>query len=68
MADKVYKQIRVVGCSSESIEKAIALAVDKAAKTVHGLAWFQVVETRGAIKDGVPAEWQVTVDLGFRLD
>lgn len=68
MNDKVYKKVAVVGCAGESVEKAVALAVEKAAETIHGLAWFEVKEIRGAIKDGKAVEWQVTLDLGFKLD
>ncbi len=68
MSDKAYKKIEVVGCSSESVERAVALAVGKAAQSVHGLSWFEVKEIRGAIADGKLAEWQVTVTLGFKLD
>ena len=68
MGEKVYKKIQVVGCAGESVEKAVALAVQKAAESVHGLSWFEVKEIRGAIHDGKPVEWQVTLDLGFKLD
>ncbi len=67
MADKVYKKVRVVGCSSESYEKAIESAVSKAAESLEGLAWFEVVEFRGAVDKGKPVEWQATVDLSFKL-
>jgi flavin-binding protein dodecin len=68
MADKVYKKIEVVGCSGESVEKAVANAIVKAGESLHALSWFEVKEIRGAIKDNRPSEWQVTVELGFRLD
>ena len=68
MGDKVYKKIDVVGCSAESIEKAVANAVAKASESLHGLSWFELKEVRGAIKDGLPSEWQVTLQLGFKLD
>ena len=68
MSGKVYKKIEVVGCSGESVENAVALAVEKASQSVHGLSWFEVKEIRGAIADGKPVEWQVTVTLGFKLD
>jgi hypothetical protein len=68
MGDKVYKKIDVVGCSSESIEKAVANAVRKASESLRGLSWFELKEVRGAIKDGAPSEWQVTLQLGFKLD
>jgi flavin-binding protein dodecin len=68
MSGKVYKKIEVVGCSGESVENAVALAVEKASQSVHGLSWFEVKEVRGAIRDGKPVEWQVTLALGFKLD
>jgi flavin-binding protein dodecin len=68
MADRVFKKIRLTGCSAESIERAVQLAVSKAAETVHGMAWFEVVEVRGAIHDERPVEWQVTVDINLKVD
>lgn len=68
MSDKVYKKIQVVGCSAESIEKAVEIAVAKAAESLHGISWFEIVETRGAVRDGKPSEWQVTLAVGFKLD
>jgi hypothetical protein len=68
MKDKVFKKVRVVGCSSESYEKAIELAVKKAGKTLHGLSWFEVAELRGAIANGKVCEWQATVDLSFKIE
>ncbi len=68
MAGKVYKKVRVVGCSDKTFEEAVSVAVEKASETLHGLSWFEVVEFRGAIKDGKVAEYQATVDLSFKLE
>ena len=68
MSEKVYKKIDVVGCSAKSIEEAIESAVVKASESLHGLSWFELKEVRGAIRDGKPSEWQVTLQLGFKLD
>ncbi len=68
MASKVYKKVRVVGCSDKTFEEAVSTAVEKAGETLHGLSWFEVVEFRGAIKDGKVAEYQATVDLSFKLE
>lgn len=65
MAEQVYKKIEVVGTSSKSLEDAIQNAVAKSAKTVRDMKWFEVVETRGRIKNGKVAEWQVTISIGF---
>ena len=68
MSTKVYKRITVTGCSDESYKQAIEAAVEKAAESVHGMAWFEVTEMRGAIQDGKACEWQATVDVGFKVD
>ncbi len=68
MGKKVFKQIRVTGCSSKSYAEAIEVAIDKANDSVHNLAWFEVKDLRGAIVDGKPSEWQATVEIGFKVD
>lgn len=64
----VYKVTEVVGTSSTSIADAVRIAVKRAGKTIRNMGWFEVVETRGMIKDGEVAEFQVVVKIGFKLD
>jgi dodecin len=64
----IYKLIDVVGTSPISFAEAVKAAVAEASKTVQHLNWFEVVEQRGAIKDGKVSEFQVTVRIGFKLD
>ena len=68
MANKVFKQIELTGTSSSSLEDAVQAAVTEAAKTVRNMSWFEVTETRGAIKDGKVSEWQVTLKIGFKIE
>ena len=68
MPDHIYKVIEVVGSSKAGIEDAIQGAVTRAAKTIHNLDWFEVVETRGHIAEGRVAHYQVVLKVGFRLD
>ena len=68
MSEHVYKKIELTGSSTSSIEDAVQNALQRAAKTVHSLRWFEVVETRGDISDGSVARWQVTIKVGFTLD
>ena len=68
MSDRVYKKIELTGTSSKSLEEAIENAVERAAKTVRKMRWFEVIETRGRIDDGKVAEWQVTLNIGFALE
>ena len=62
----VYAVTKVVGTSDRSIEAAIDTAIATASKTLKNLDWFEVVETRGFIKDGKVAWYQVALEIGFR--
>jgi flavin-binding protein dodecin len=68
MANHVYKTIELTGSSTKSVDDAIAGAIAKAAKTLHNLRWFQVLDTRGEIEGAKVAHWQVTLKVGFTLD
>ncbi|WP_432784547.1 Dodecin [Oligella sp. MSHR50489EDL] len=63
-----YKQIEIVGSSETSIEDAVNSAIAKASETVRNIQWFEVIETRGHVRDGKVAYWQVTIKLGFTLE
>lgn len=68
MDDHIYKLVELTGSSTKGLEEAIQNAIAKAARTVHNLHWFQVVDTRGQIESGKVTHWQVTLKVGFRLD
>jgi hypothetical protein len=68
MTDHVYKQIELTGSSAVSSDDAVRNAVARAAKTIRGMRWFQVTETRGHIDDDAVAHWQVTIKVGFTLE
>ena len=68
MADHVYKHIQLTGTSTVSSDDAIRAAIVKAAKTVRGMHWFEVIETRGQIEDGALKHWQVSIRVGFTLE
>ncbi len=64
----VYKKIEIVGTSKTSFAEAVKTAVAEAGKSVRHMNWFEVVEQRGAIKDGKVLEFQVTVRIGFKIE
>ena len=68
MAEKVFKKISVTGCSNESFEKAVEVAVEKASESLRGLAWFEVKEFRGGLGSDGAIEWQATIDVAFTVD
>lgn len=68
MPDHVYKITELAGSSSKSLQGAIENAVERAAKTLRNLRWFEVGEIRGELGDGKIAHWQVKLKVGFTLD
>jgi len=63
-----YKKIDLVGTSPVSFAEAVKAAIAEASKTIRHMNWFEVVEQRGAIKDGKVSEFQVTVSVGFKVE
>ncbi|SEN05480.1 hypothetical protein SAMN05192556_105229 [Halomonas caseinilytica] len=63
-----YKHIELTGSSDKGIEDAIQSALTKASESLHGMRWFEVIDTRGHIEHGRVAHWQVTIKVGFTLD
>ena len=68
MSSHVYKHLELTGSSPKSIDDAVKNAIARAAKTVRNMDWFHVKEMRGQIAKGKVAHWQVTLEIGFRLD
>ncbi len=68
MSSHTYKIIELVGSSPVGTDDAIKNAIAKASLTLKHLEWFEVVETRGHIKEGKVAHFQVTMKVGFRIE
>ena len=63
-----FKLITLVGVSSTSYEEAIQTAIRDASSTVRNLAWFEVKELRGRIQGDRATEFQVKLDVGFKVE
>jgi flavin-binding protein dodecin len=50
------------------VDAAVRNGLAEAAKTLRHLDWFEVKEIRGHLENGMVADWQVTIKLGFRLE
>lgn len=68
MTDHVYRVTEIVGSSAEGVDAAIRNGIDRAARTLHNLDWFEVTQVRGHIADGRIEHYQVGLKVGFRLD
>ena len=67
MPNRTYKLEEIVGVSETSADDAIQNALTRASQTLQGLDWFEVMETRGTIRDGGVAQFQVMLKIGFRI-
>jgi flavin-binding protein dodecin len=68
MSDHVYKHIELTGSSRAGIQDAIETALARAAESLRGMHWFEVMDTRGFVENGKVAYWQVTIKVGFTLE
>jgi dodecin len=68
MADRTYAISEIVGTSPVDVNSAIRNGITRANDTLRNLDWFELVEVRGAIRDGEVNHYQVTLKVGFRLE
>jgi hypothetical protein len=66
MSDSVYKVIELVGTSSESWEKAAALAVETAAKSLRDLRIAEIVQLDMQLDNGKVAAYRAKVKVSFK--
>lgn len=66
MADSVYKVIELVGTSSESWEKAAALAVETAAKSLRDLRIAEVLQLDMQLDNGKVVAYRAKVKVSFK--
>jgi flavin-binding protein dodecin len=67
MTEHVYRIIEVAGSSEKGIEDAIQNAVSRASRTLRGISWFEVLQTRGQV-EAAKLQYQVVLKVGFTLE
>jgi len=68
MAESVYKVIELVGTSPDSWEKAAAVAVEQAAKTLRDLRIAEVVELDMQLEEGHVRAYRAKVKVSFKYE
>ena len=68
MSDRTYRISEIVGTSPDGIDQAIRNGVERAARTLRHLDWFEVTQVRGQVLDGQVSHFQVGLKVGFRLE
>ncbi len=66
MSDSVYKMITLVGTSTESWEKAAAVAVETAAKKLKDLRIAEIDELDMHIENGKVMSYRAKVRISFK--
>ena len=66
MSDSVYKIITLVGTSPDSWEKAVATAVEQAAKSLQDLRIAEVEELDMQIDNGKILNYRAKVRVSFK--
>jgi len=68
MPDSVYKVIEIVGSSPESWERAAAVAIERASKTLRDLRIAEVVRQDVHIEAGKIVAYRVRLNVSFRYE
>ena len=68
MAESVYKIIELVGTSTDSWEKAVSNAVEKASKTLRDLRIGEVSDLDVQIKDGKVDTYRAKIKVSFKFE
>lgn len=68
MSDPTFRLTEIVGTSPDGITQAINSGIERAAKTLRHIDWFEVTDLRGKLADGKVDHYQVTLKVGFRID
>lgn len=64
----VYKKVRLIGSSSESFDDAADNAIDRAEETLNNVKWAEVVEEGVEIASVEGREYQVELEVAFKLE
>ena len=66
MAESVYKVITLIGTSTESWERAAAVAVERAAQTLEDLRVAEIKELDMQLENGKVVMYRAKVTVSFK--
>ncbi len=66
--ESVYSVVALVGTSTESWEKAAAVAIETASGTLRDLRVARIVEQDVHIEPGKPLTYRVKIELSFKYE
>ena len=63
-----FKMVILIGTSPETYEAAIDNALSDASASLRNISWFEVIEMRGSVHEGRAAEFQVKLQVAFKVE
>ncbi len=68
MAESVYKVIELVGTSTESWERAAAVAVERASQSLRDLRIAEIVQLDMQLEEGKIVAYRAKVKVSFKYE
>ena len=68
MADSVYKVITLIGTSTESWERAAAVAIERASQSLRDLRVAEVKELDMQLEEGKVVAYRAKVKVSFKYE
>jgi dodecin len=68
MTERLYTVIELVGTSDESWERAAAVAIEKASKTLRDIRVARIVEQDIHIEPGKTLSYRVKLEVSFKYE
>lgn len=64
----VARVTKITAASPNSFDDAVHTGIERAAKTLHGITGFHVLEQKGQVAMGKISQYLVTMEVIFILD
>jgi dodecin len=68
MPESVYRVTELVGASSESWEKAAAVAIETASHSLRDIRVARIIELDVHVEPGKPLTYRVRLELSFKYE
>ncbi|TVR31572.1 MAG: transporter [Nitriliruptor sp.] len=68
MAENVYKVIELIGTSTESFERAAAVAVERAGSSVRNLRVAEISQLDMTLEEGNVTAYRAKVKVSFKYE
>ena len=64
----VARVTKITAASEKGFQDAVAMGLQRAAKTLHGITGLEVISQKAKIDNGKISEYRVTLEITFILD